>query len=200
MPTKAIGDSVVYFKTEGGARLTGHLYSSKSCKSTPCAFVIISMHMFADLTLKYFISSQNSRATFASSPFSYRGKRHSVRLRGVDPKIHRKRPKKERLKNWFVSTKMSEAWLLVTCCCCEGHATAPTHHIGRLCKRRALFALARGELSGFLNTKLSVGGVFRRVFGRAILAPLERKSFAFPTATNTGTTIICRELQSVAST
>ena len=46
---------------------------------------------------------QNSRATFASSPFSYRGKSHSVRLRGVDPKIHRKRPKKERLKNWFVN-------------------------------------------------------------------------------------------------
>ena len=42
---------------------------------------------------------QNSRATFASSPFSYRGKSHRVRLRGVDPKIHRKRPKKERLKN-----------------------------------------------------------------------------------------------------
>ena len=37
---------------------------------------------------------QNSRATFASSPFSYRGKSHSVRLRGVDPKIHRKRQKK----------------------------------------------------------------------------------------------------------
>ena len=32
--------------------------------------------------------------SFASSPFSYRGKSHSVRLRGVDPKIHRKRPKK----------------------------------------------------------------------------------------------------------
>ena len=41
---------------------------------------------------------QNSRATFASSPFSYRGKNHSVRLRGVDPKIHRKRPKKEQFK------------------------------------------------------------------------------------------------------
>ena len=105
---------------------------------------------------------QNSRATFASSPFSYRGKSHSsVRLRGVDPKIHRKRPKQERSKNCFVSTKMLEAWLLVICCRCQGHATAPTHHIGRLCKRRALFVLARGEPSGFLNTKLSVGGAFR---------------------------------------
>ena len=48
---------------------------------------------------------QNSRATFASSPFSYRHNSHRVRLRGVDSKIHRKRPKKERLKNWFVLTK-----------------------------------------------------------------------------------------------
>ena len=111
---------------------------------------------------------QNRRATFASSPFSYRGKSHSVRLRGVDPKIHRERPKKERLKNWFVLTKKSEAWLLVACCCCQGHATAPIHHIGRLCKRRALFVLARGELSGFLNAKLYVGGLFRRVLERAI--------------------------------
>ena len=54
---------------------------------------------------------------------------------------------------------MLEAWLLVTCCCCQGHATASTPHSGRLYKRRALFVLARGELSGFLNnTKLSVGG------------------------------------------
>ena len=122
---------------------------------------------------------QNSRATFASSPFSYRGKSHSVRLRGVDPKIHRKRPKKERFKHWFVSTKMLEAWLLVTCCCCQGHATAPTHHIGRLCKWRALFALARGALSGFLNTKLSVGGVFRRVLERAIFKFWRGKSPRF---------------------
>ena len=43
----------------------------------------------------------------------------------------------------------------------------------------------RGELSGFLNPKLSVGGVFRRVLERAIFALLERKSSAFPTATNT---------------
>ena len=64
---------------------------------------------------------------------------------------------------------MLEAWLLVTCCCCQGHATAPTYHIGTLCKWRALFVLARGELSGFLNTKLSVGGLFRRVLKRAIL-------------------------------
>ena len=109
---------------------------------------------------------QNSRATFASSPFSYRGESHSVRLRGVHPIIiHRKRPN-ERLEIWFVSTKMLEAWVLVTRCCCQGHATTPTHHVGRLCKRRALFVLVRGELSGFLNTKLSVGGVFRR-FGKS---------------------------------
>ena len=95
---------------------------------------------------------------------------------------------------------MLEAWLLVTCCCCQGHATAPTHHIGRLCKRRALFVLARGELPGFLNTNLSVGGVFRRVFGRGIFALLERKSSAFATATNKGTRRICRELRTVAST
>ena len=111
---------------------------------------------------------QNSRATFASSPFSYRGKSHRVRLRGVDPKIHRKRPKRERLKNCSVLTKKSEARLLVACCCCQGHATAPTHHIGRLCKWRALFVLVKGELSGFLNTKLLVGGVFRRLLKRAI--------------------------------
>ena len=43
--------------------------------------------------LEYIRFFQNSRATFASSPFSYRGKSHRVRLRGVDPKIHRKRPK-----------------------------------------------------------------------------------------------------------
>ena len=71
--------------------------------------------------------------------------------------------------------KMLEAWLLVTCCCCQGHATAPQHHIGRLCKWRALFVLARGELSGFLNTKLSVGGVFRRLLKRAILTFGEEK-------------------------
>ena len=57
--------------------------------------------------------------------------------------------------------------------------------------------LVRGELSGFLNLKLSVGGVFRRVLERVIFALLERKSSAFPTATNTGTRRICRELQTV---
>ena len=41
---------------------------------------------------------------------------------------------------------------------------SPTYHIGRLCKRLPLRVLARGDLSGFLNTKLSVGGVFRRVY------------------------------------
>ena len=94
---------------------------------------------------------------------------------------------------------MSEAWLLVTCCSCHGRATAPTHHTGRLCKRLALFVLVRGELSGFLNPKVSVGGVFRRVFEREIIALLERKSSAFPIATNKGTTIICGELHTVAS-
>ena len=94
---------------------------------------------------------------------------------------------------------MLETWLLVTCCCCQGHATAPTHHVGRLCKRLALFVLARGELFGLLNPKLSVGGVFRRVFGRAIFALLERESSAFSTATNKGTRMICRELRTVAS-
>lgn len=122
---------------------------------------------------------QNSRATFASSPFSYRGKSRRVRLRGVDPKFNRKRPKEERSKNWFVLTEKSGAWLLVACCCCRGHATAPTHHIGRLCKRRALFVLARGELSGFLNTKLSVGGLFRRVLERGVSSFGEEIS-AFP--------------------
>ena len=105
-------------------------------------------------------SSKTAGLHSRQARFLNRGKSHRVRLRGVDPKIHRKRPKKERLKNWFVLTKKSEAWLLVACCCCQGHATAPTHHIGRLCKRRALFVLARGELSGFLNTKLSVGVVW----------------------------------------
>ena len=135
----------------------------------------------AELRSKYNRFFQNSRATFASSPFSYRGKSHSVRLRGVAPKIRRKRkrPKKERLKKWFVSTKMLEAWLLVTCCCCQGHATAPTHHIGRLCQRRALFVLARGELSGLLHAKLSVRGVFRRMFGRAIFKFWRGKSPRF---------------------
>ena len=47
---------------------------------------------------EYNIFFQNSRATFASSPFSYRGKSHSVRLRGVCPKIHRKRPKTKRVR------------------------------------------------------------------------------------------------------
>ena len=64
---------------------------------------------------------------------------------------------------------MFEAWLLVTCCCCRGHATAPIHHIGRLRKRRALFVLVRGELSSFLNTKLSIGG-------RCVSQPRSRKS------------------------
>ena len=58
----------------------------------------------------------------------------------------------------------------------------------------------RGELSGFLNPKLSVGGVFRRVLERAIFALLERKIYAFMTAANAGTRITCRELQTVAST
>ena len=105
-------------------------------------------------------SSKTAGLHSRQCPFSYRGKSHSVRLRGVDPIIHRKRPNKERLKIWFVLTKKSEAWLLVACCCCQGHATAPTHHIGRLCKWRALFVLARRELS--------VGGVFRRLLKRAI--------------------------------
>ena len=92
---------------------------------------------------EYNIFFQNNWAAFASSPFSYRGKSHSVSLRGVDPKIHRKRPKKERLKNWFVSTKMLEAWLLVTCCN-QGHATAPTHALQaawavRACEGRAVW-------------------------------------------------------------
>ena len=92
-------------------------------------------------------STKTAGLHFASSPFSYRGKSHSVRLRGVDPKFTAN-DQKRAVENWFVSTKMLEAWLVVTCCCCQGHATAPTHHIGRLCKRRALFVLARGELSG----------------------------------------------------
>ena len=74
---------------------------------------------------------------------------------------------------------------------------APTQHIGRHCKRIALIVLVRGELSVFLNPKLFVGGVFRSVFERAIFARLERNSSAFPTATNKGATIICRELRTV---
>ena len=160
-----------------------------------------SSSQFSITSWEYSRFFQNSRATFASSPFSYRGKSHSVRLRGVDPKIHRKRPKKERLKNqnWFVSMKMSEAWLLVTCCCCQGHATAPTHHIGRLCKRRALFVLARGELSGFLNTELSIEGAFRRFLERAIFNFWRGKSPRSDCYKH-GQRRICRELQTMAST
>ena len=87
---------------------------------------------------------------------------------------------------------MSEARLLVTCCCCQRHATAPTHHIGRLCKRFVLFVLVKGELPGFLNPKLSVGGVSRRVSERAIVTLLERKAPVFPTVTNEGSRIIGR--------
>ena len=51
--------------------------------------------------------------------------------------------------------------------------------------RRSCFV--RGELSAFLNPKLSVGGVFRHVFEKAIFALEEKKSSMFPTATNKGT-------------
>ena len=37
---------------------------------------------------------KNSQTTFPSSTFSYQGGSHSVTLRGVHPKFHRKRPKK----------------------------------------------------------------------------------------------------------
>ena len=74
---------------------------------------------------EYISRLQNSGATFASCPFSDRGKSHSVRLRGALIQNSPQTTKKERLKNWFVSTKMLEAWLLVACCCCQGHATAP---------------------------------------------------------------------------
>ena len=95
---------------------------------------------------------------------------------------------------------MLEAWLLVTYCCFQGHATAPTHHIGRLCKRLALFLLVRGELSGVLNPKLSVGGLFRRVLERkSNFCTSREEKLRVPTATNKGTRRICTELRTVAS-
>ena len=43
----------------------------------------------------------------------------------------------------------------------------------RQCKWIALFLLVRVELSGFLNPKLSIEGVFRRVSEQAFFALLE---------------------------
>lgn len=57
-----------------------------------CDFFFVWSALFAVNPPDYIRSSQNSRATLASSPFSYRGKSHGARLRGVDPKNKNKSP------------------------------------------------------------------------------------------------------------
>ena len=111
MPTKAIGDSMVLFIRQG-ARASGPLVLELELQNHPLgAFVIISMHTFADLTLKYFISSPNGRATFAlfrfllgakstvcepgvlieSSPFAARQQKTHRKKNGSRPPDHRQR-------------------------------------------------------------------------------------------------------------
>ena len=133
-----------------------------------------------------------------SDSFSYLGKSHSVRLRGVDQKLtNRKPPKKERLKNWFVLTKTSEPWLLVICCCCQGLATLHPILVGSASGLRCPCLSGASCLISLTPNCLS--GVCFAAFWKTIFAHLDRKSSAFPTATNMGTRRICRELQTVAS-
>ena len=123
-----------------------------------------------------------------------------MRLPGVDPKtITANDQKKERLKNSFVDEKVgSVAFKLPAAAIKDMRRLLHTILIGSASGLRCSCFLGASCLV-FLNPKLSVGGVFRRVLERAIFALLERKSSAFPTATNKGTRITCRELRTVAS-
>ena len=139
------------------------------------------------------------RATFSSSPFSYRGKSHGVKLRGVDPKNHRKRPKRaveiSVRVDQNVGNEASSHLLLLK----DMQRYLHTIHtiIGRLCERLALFVPVRGELSDFVNPNYLLERCFAAFLEERFLH-FERGSSAFPTAANKGSTIFCRELQTVA--
>ena len=109
-----------------------------------------------------------------------------MRLRGVDPKIHRKRQKKAVEKLVCVEDNVgSVAFDHLLPAVKDMRRLLHTILVGAASGVRCSCLRGASCLSGFRNTKLllSVGGVFRRVFGRAVL----RKSSAFSTAANTGT-------------